>query len=190
MADMKFSCPHCGQHISCDEAWAGHQIACPACHDPIVVPQLQAPSVEPAPAVPAREVSKAGAPMLAAGVTQVARSTAHAPAPVKKIIPRQPRSNNSLVGYAILLLVIVGLAWLGYAYGLPMLKDTFQQAPSSGPAAGAGASGNGGTRGGPLGEVNEAMDASEALDGGSSARTRSPPATNSPARPQPAARPR
>ncbi len=186
---MKFSCPHCDQHISCNEAWAGHEIACPACQAPIVVPHFQAPSVEPAPAVVAREVSKAGAPMLATGATQVARSTAHAPAPVKKIIPRRPRSNNSLVGYAILLLVIAGLAGLGYFYGLPMLKGTLQQAPSSGPAAGAGAAQKGGTRGGPLGEVNEAMDASEALDGGSSARTRSPPATNSPARPRPAARP-
>ncbi len=186
MADMRFCCPHCDQHISCDEAWAGHELACPACHDLIVVPRFQAPSVGPAHAVPARGDSKAGAPTLAAGVTQVARSTAHAPAPVKQIIPRRPRSNNSLVGYAILLLVIAGVAGLGYFYGLPMLKDTLQQTPSSGPAAGAGASQKGGTRGGPLGDVNEAMDASEALDGGSSARTRPPPATNNPVRVQPA----
>jgi DNA-directed RNA polymerase subunit RPC12/RpoP len=188
MADMKFSCPQCSQHISCDEAWAGHEIACPVCQGAIVVPQFHAPPAAPPPTAPSREAAKPGGAKLAAGVTQLARSTAHAPAPGKKIIPRGPRSNNSLIGYAILLLVVAGLAWVGYFYGLPMLKDTF---PSSAPTAGAGAPKGGGTRGGPLGEVNEAMDASDALDGGSSsARNRRPAATNNPARPKPAERPR
>jgi len=188
MANMKFSCPQCGQHISCDETWAGHGIECPVCHGAIVVPQFHPPSVAPPPATPPREAVKTGGAKLAAGVTQVARSTAHAPAPVKKIIPRGPRSNNSLIGYALLLLLVAGLAWVGYFYGLPMLKDTF---PSSTPAAGTSAPQGGGTRGGPLGEVNEAMDASDALDGGSSsAKNRPRPATNNPARPKPAARPK
>jgi hypothetical protein len=187
MADMKFSCPQCGQHISCDEAWGGHEIACPVCHGTIVVPQFHGPSAAAPPTAPSRETVKPGGAKLAAGVTQVARSTAHAPAPVKKIIPPRPRSSNSLIGYAILLLVVAGLAWLGYFYGIPMLKDTL---PSPAPTAGAGARQSGGTRGGPLGEVNEAMDASEALDSGSSARNPRPLATNNPARPKPAARPR
>lgn len=184
---MKFSCPQCSQHISCDEAWAGHQIDCPGCHSSIVVPQFHPPQPPPPPAIPAREAPAASGPKLAAGATQVARPTAHAPAPVKKTIPRRPRSQNSLVGYAILLAVVVGLGCLGYFYGLPLLKDAFQQTPGSSSDT---ASPQGGARGGPLGEVDAAMDVSDTLDGGSSPKPRQPPATNNTARPRPASRPR
>ena len=38
MADMKFSCSHCGQDIECDELWSGHEIQCPTCQGQLVVP--------------------------------------------------------------------------------------------------------------------------------------------------------
>ena len=41
-ANLKFSCPCCGQHIRCDEAYRGRQINCPACRQDIQVPQLEA----------------------------------------------------------------------------------------------------------------------------------------------------
>ena len=37
MADMKFTCPHCGQDIECDELWSGHEIQCPTCQRPLMV---------------------------------------------------------------------------------------------------------------------------------------------------------
>ena len=185
MADIKFSCPQCSQHITCDEPWAGHQIECPACHHNITVPHAQGPSVAIPQSVLTREVSKAEGPKLAAGATQVARSTAHGPSPQRQFTPRRPRSNSSLLGYAILIVVIAAVAWVGYFYVFPMLKDALQQAPSSGPPASAGTSQNGGSRGGPMGGVNDAMDVSETLDGGSSPKTRPVPSTNNTARPQP-----
>ena len=39
MAEFKFSCPHCGQHIECDAGYSGAQINCPSCQQAIVVPQ-------------------------------------------------------------------------------------------------------------------------------------------------------
>ena len=39
MAEFKFSCPQCGQHIQCDVGYAGTQITCPSCQKAIVVPQ-------------------------------------------------------------------------------------------------------------------------------------------------------
>ena len=39
MAEFKFSCPKCGQHIQCDADYAGAQINCPTCQQAIVVPQ-------------------------------------------------------------------------------------------------------------------------------------------------------
>lgn len=38
MADMKFSCPHCQQHIQADAGYAGLQITCPACNGSFLVP--------------------------------------------------------------------------------------------------------------------------------------------------------
>jgi len=185
MADIKFSCPQCGQHITCDEPWTGHQIECPACHNNITVPHAQVSSIVIPPAVLTREVSKAEGPKLAAGATQVARSTAHGPGTQRQFTPRRPRSNNSLLGYAILIVVIAAVAGVGYFYGLPLLKDALQQAPSSGSPASAGTSQIGRSPGGAMGEVNDAMDASESLDGGSAPKTRPVPATNNTARPQP-----
>ena len=39
MAEFKFSCPQCGQHIQCDPGYSGAQINCPSCQQSIVVPQ-------------------------------------------------------------------------------------------------------------------------------------------------------
>jgi len=45
MADLKFSCPQCRQHIKCDASYAGLQINCPSCQKSIAVPAV--PSVVP-----------------------------------------------------------------------------------------------------------------------------------------------
>ena len=39
MAEFKFFCPQCGQHIQCDTSYAGQQINCPVCQQGIAVPQ-------------------------------------------------------------------------------------------------------------------------------------------------------
>jgi hypothetical protein len=36
--EHKFSCPHCKQHLQCDEQFAGRQIQCPRCHVLIRIP--------------------------------------------------------------------------------------------------------------------------------------------------------
>src|ERR1019366_7709193 len=50
MAEFKFSCPQCGQHIQCDPGYSGAQINCPSCQQAIVVPQ--APRFAAAPTAP------------------------------------------------------------------------------------------------------------------------------------------
>ena len=50
MSELKFSCPHCQQHIQCDPGYAGMEIACPACNNQMLVPGQVA---QPAPAVAA-----------------------------------------------------------------------------------------------------------------------------------------
>lgn len=46
MAEFKFICPQCKQHIQCDSSYVGSQINCPACRQAIIVPP-QPPTVVP-----------------------------------------------------------------------------------------------------------------------------------------------
>jgi len=43
---MKFSCPHCGQHIEAEENWAGIETNCPTCSQKLTIPHA---SSEPPP---------------------------------------------------------------------------------------------------------------------------------------------
>ena len=38
MSEFKFSCPHCDQHMKCNEEASGRQIECPNCHHLIRIP--------------------------------------------------------------------------------------------------------------------------------------------------------
>ena len=40
MSEFKFSCPHCHQHLQCDESHSGRQIQCPKCNHLILVPPV------------------------------------------------------------------------------------------------------------------------------------------------------
>src|SRR6185369_10462045 len=45
MSEFKFACSGCGQHIACDDSYAGMSIQCPACQRPMVVPEAQVPAL-------------------------------------------------------------------------------------------------------------------------------------------------
>jgi hypothetical protein len=51
MSELKFSCPHCGQHILCDEQLAGREIQCPSCPQVLQIPATAGKNY-PAPAEP------------------------------------------------------------------------------------------------------------------------------------------
>jgi len=59
MADIKFSCPHCEQHIQAEDSYAGTQIACPTCSGGLVIPGSP---TAPAPARVSVRVSAGAAP--------------------------------------------------------------------------------------------------------------------------------
>ncbi len=175
MADIKFSCAHCGQHISCDEPWAGHEIQCPACQNKLIVPAAHPPASAPVPALtpPVSQPPASSRPKLAAGATQVARSTAPGPAPRRQHVPRPPKTGNPVLKFAVIAVVLAVIGGAGYRY-LPGLISQVQDMGASKTAAPANVGGGG--RGGPLGEVDGAMDISDALDGG--APSRPPPAAS------------
>ena len=50
MSEIKFACPTCQQHIEADSGYAGMQISCPACKNPMVVPGSPVLAAAPPPA--------------------------------------------------------------------------------------------------------------------------------------------
>lgn len=42
MSEIKFACPHCSQHITCDGGYGDLSIECPSCGGTMVVPRLSA----------------------------------------------------------------------------------------------------------------------------------------------------
>jgi len=49
MADFKFSCPHCQQHLQCREEFSGRQIQCPSCRVLIRIPPVPGQTAQFAP---------------------------------------------------------------------------------------------------------------------------------------------
>lgn len=167
MADLKFSCGHCGQHISCEEPWAGHQIQCPACRNNVTVPSLRitlAPAA-PEPRSPVSQPPAASRHKLSAGATQVTRSTPTAGVPQRRVQSRGPKTTNPALKYAAVAVIVVVLVGVALKY-LPGLLGQVQEVGNSKASGSASAPAVGG--GGPLGEANGAMDVSDALDSGSS----------------------
>jgi DNA-directed RNA polymerase subunit RPC12/RpoP len=46
MSDFKFECPHCQQHLQCDEQFSGRQIQCPKCGHLIRIPPVPGKTAE------------------------------------------------------------------------------------------------------------------------------------------------
>jgi hypothetical protein len=69
MSDIKFSCPHCQQHIQADTGYAGLQINCPACNGGLIVP---------------------GNPAAPAPQALIVRTPASVPAPTQATAPASP----------------------------------------------------------------------------------------------------
>ena len=46
MNQFKFSCPHCEQHLQCDEQASGREIQCPNCHHLIRIPPIPGRTAE------------------------------------------------------------------------------------------------------------------------------------------------
>ncbi len=44
--DLKFSGPHCGQHLECEQQFSGREIQCPACQVLLRIPPVPGKTVE------------------------------------------------------------------------------------------------------------------------------------------------
>ena len=120
MADVKFSCPHCGISVECDELWCGHEIQCPACQKEFVVPQKPA-----GPPHAALAAAKPGEAKLSIGQAHAQRaSSAMAAAPqvaaleaklqAAKANQKSPAMKWVGIGVGVVVLGVAG--YFGYRY--------------------------------------------------------------------------
>ncbi len=171
MGDIKFSCPSCNQHITCDELWGGHELACPSCQTPLVVP---APPPQPVAAGPTGGNPLVPKPPQTAGARL---SRPQEPAvqsrgiPIRNLAVPPPKKQNP----ALKILKVAGIVVVGAAggYGAFLLVQNMQAKANAKRDTEARGSGQGEV--GHIAEVNAVMDATETLDGGgSSPRARAP----------------
>jgi hypothetical protein len=98
MAEFKFSCPQCDQHILCDTDHSGLQINCPSCQQLIVIPPApHSAAAPPAPSVLATRYSTATP---ASGRQFAGASGAQPP----------KKSNSALKAVLIVAVVLIGVA--------------------------------------------------------------------------------
>jgi hypothetical protein len=137
MADIKFSCPRCSQHISCDELWGGHQIQCPSCQGELTVPVVpkaaapqpvaqQAPAPIPTPSSLVPKPPAAAGPKLSLGAPGHASPTATPPptkpVPIRNLAPPKEKKANPVVKYAGIAAVLAVLGVGGY-FGFNWLME-------------------------------------------------------------------
>ena len=133
MADIKFACPHCSQHITCDELWGGHQLECPSCKNAIGVPAAPTPAATgPAGLVPKPPV--AAEARLAINPAHAAQATAGGPPqkaiPIRNLAPAAPKKKSPLVAYGVPAAVVLILGVGGY-YGYGFYMQNKAATPSN-----------------------------------------------------------
>jgi len=117
MADIKFACPHCNQHITCDALWGGHELQCPGCQNNLVVP---APPAEPeatslVPAPPRGGVARVSISRPSAHAAEGAPAApANKPIPIRNLAPPPKKKQSPVVKIAIGAAIAVVLAAGGY----------------------------------------------------------------------------
>lgn len=133
MADIKFSCPHCNQHITCDDLWGGHELQCPSCQGNLTVPARRAPvaaappppppSPQPQAVPPAHHGSSvvykppaASAPKLALGQApaEAMAAAAQRTIPIRNLAAPPPKKTNPWLKYGVTALVVLICGAGGY----------------------------------------------------------------------------
>lgn len=129
MAEFKFSCPHCDQHILISEGYEGVQINCPACQKLIVVP-------------PAPVAAKPPAPAASLGIKRTAESSAAAPVASRTAYnpPPAPKTGSGAMKTVLVIsAIVIALAAIGgggwYGWNLYSQHKAKAEAAKGNPAA-------------------------------------------------------
>lgn len=101
MAEFKFSCPHCSQHIQCDTGYSGAQINCPSCQRAIIVPPAPHAAAPPPPPPPPPVHAPALATRHSTAAPATGRQFAGAPGAQPAARQKSHGLRNTLIGVAV-----------------------------------------------------------------------------------------
>jgi len=187
MAEIKFSCPQCNQHITADELWGGHELQCPGCQRTLLVPAIpgEAPASVPNSLVP---TPPSGGPKISLNRPQAHATGGGAggaapnkPIPIRNLAPTIRKKQNPVVKFAIGAAVVVVLGTGGY-FGFIWVSG--YQAKLKAKSAEADKNADGGQVG-HIAEVNAVMDATDPSKAAPNANGQPAPRRNRPAAGQP-----
>jgi hypothetical protein len=139
MADVKFTCTHCGQEIECDELWCERQIECPTCKKELTVP----PKAD-APPHASLAAAKPGQAKLSIGQSRHQRSAAPPPPPPQEVLMQQKlaQAQTGQTGSAMkwvkigVVVIVLGVAgYFGYPFGRDWLAKRSEAAKAASAAA-------------------------------------------------------
>ena len=163
MADIKISCPHCNQHITCDELWGGHELQCPGCQGTLTVP-ARAAAPAPTPVATAPRSLVPPTPPSSASRLAVGQGGAQKPAvqdraiPIRNLAPPKKKDSNLVVRIATTAAVVVALGAGGY-FGFIWLKGMQDKANAKSHENEARNSGE--SQVGHIANLNSVLDATE-----------------------------
>jgi hypothetical protein len=117
MANLNLSCPSCGQNMVCDDAYAGQQVSCPACHQALTVPGQSASANAGNPLTPRPPAE--GKSKLAIGTAQThGKGAAAQPSHPSNLSAhktgRGPKKKSPIMEYVTYLLIAAILGGAGY----------------------------------------------------------------------------
>ncbi len=120
MAELRITCPHCNQDITCDELWMGHELQCPICQNTFTVGEpAAAPSAQHNPLVPKPPAQ--GKSKLSVGQAQVPAKTGNRNIPIRNLTEAPAPKKSPLVSILVGVLVVAALGVGGY-YGFGYVK--------------------------------------------------------------------
>jgi len=117
MAEIKFLCPSCNQHITCDDAWSGHEIQCPICQNALTVPARAggpAGSQGGSPLVP--KPPSGAQTRLSTAVPAQKPATQGRAIPIRNLAPPPPKKGNLALKILQGVLIVAALG-VGFYFG-------------------------------------------------------------------------
>jgi hypothetical protein len=130
MSDIKFSCPHCSQHIACDAQWSGLMIKCPDCQNDVIIPELPA-AAKPA-AAPMRITLAPAASPPAPPPALMPPLPAHGTRPMHSPpLPSRPTpvdgeggrsTKRQVIFWAIAAIVVLPALYFGFGWAMDMQR--------------------------------------------------------------------
>ncbi len=121
MAELRITCPHCNQDITCDELWVGHELQCPICQGSFTVP---APAQGGAGAQPSLvpKPPAGGKSRLSVGQAQVPAQTGNRNIPIRTLTEAPKPKKSPLVSVLVGVLIVAALGVGGY-FGFGYIKS-------------------------------------------------------------------